>query len=294
MHWPALASTSRAPARRAEGRAGRPSALRAGPALRASAGAAGLAVAALAAGVLAASPALRWPVVARFLFNPAVLAGVATTVELTVLSQVLACAAGLAVALLGRSSSPAAAWLARLYIWVFRAVPLIVQLLFWFNIALVVPVLRLDAPLIGFQVPVNEVITGFGAALLGLGLHESAFMAEIIRAGLLSVPADQVDAAMDLGLSRGQAMRLVVLPQALRVIIPAAGNQVVGLLKASALVSVIGGGDLLTRTEYLYGENFQVIPLLAVATLWYLALVGVFSALQHLIEARLGGPAAAP
>jgi polar amino acid transport system permease protein len=215
-------------------------------------------------------------------------------VELTVLSQALAVIAGLVVALLRFSANPVAAWPARFYVWFFRAVPLLVQLLFWYNVALLLPALRLDVPVIGFDVPVNDVVSGFTAAVLGLGLHEAAFMAEIIRAGVQSVPQPQIEAAMDLGASRGQAIRRVVLPQALRVIIPPAGNQFVGILKASALVSAIGGGDLLTRVQFLIGQNFLVIPLLTVATIWYLVLVTVFSALQHLLEARLRGRASGP
>jgi polar amino acid transport system permease protein len=113
-------------------------------------------------------------------------------------------------------------------------------------------------------------------------------MAEIIRGGLMSVPQGQVDAALTIGLTRGQAVRRIVLPQALRVIVPPTGNQFIGLLKASALVSAIGGGDLLTRTQLIYSQNYLIIPLLTVATIWYLVLVSVFSALQHVIETRLG------
>ena len=141
--------------------------------------------------------------------------------------------------------------------------------------------------MIGFRVATDTLISPFTAAILGLGLHEAAYMAEIIRAGIVSIHRTQIEAAMDLGSSRGPAMRRVVLPQALRVIIPPTGNQFIGLLKASALVAAIGGGDLLTRAELVYRQNFQVIPLLTVATAWYLALVSVFSAGQHLLETRL-------
>ncbi len=286
MHWSVPASISRPPARKADPRAALASPRARQLAGRAAAGAAVLAGAGLAVHLVAASPALRWPVVGRYLFDPLVLAGVATTVELSVLSQLLAIGAGVAIALLERSANPVAAWAARAYIWVFRAVPLLVQLLAWYNIAILVPVLRLDVPLIGFSVPSNEVISGFTAAILGLGLHEAAHTAETVRAGISSVPRSQVEAAVDLGASRGQAMRRVVLPQALRVMIPPTGNQFVGVLKASALVSAIGGGDLLTRVQFIYGANYEVIPLLTVATLWYLALVAVFSALQHALESR--------
>ena len=252
------------------------------------AAAVGLLVAAAAAvNVIAASPALRWPVVWQFLFSPPVLAGVVTTLELTVASQALAIAVGVLVALLGRSANPVAAWAAKTYVWFFRSVPLLLQLLVWYNISLLVPVLRLPIPVIGFAVPVNDIISGFTAAVLGLGLHGAAYTAEIIRGGIVSVPASQADAAMVDGLTRGQAMRRVVLPQALPVIIPAAGNQFIGVLKESALVAAIGGGDLLTRVEEIYGANFEIFPLLVVAAAWYLVLVAAFSILQHLLETRL-------
>ncbi len=248
-----------------------------------------LAALALAAYGLSTRPQLRWDVVLQFLFSPAILGGVLTTVELTVISQLLAIALGIVVALLQRSANPVTSGCARLYIWFFRAVPLLVQLIFWYNVAILIPEVRLRVPLIGLglHASTNEVISGFTAAILGLGLHEAAYMAEIIRSGLISVPQGQVDAALTIGLTRGQAVRRIVLPQALRVIIPPAGNQFVGLLKASALVSAIGGGDLLTRAELIYGQNYLIIPLLTVATIWYLVLVSVFSVLQHVIEARL-------
>jgi polar amino acid transport system permease protein len=249
-----------------------------------------LAVVALIVHLFATSPNIRWDVVGRFLFDPAVLSGVRTTLELTVLSQLLAIAVGVIIALLGRSENPVAVVFARFYVWFFRAVPLLVWLLFWYNIAILVPELRVNAPLagVGFHVSTNTLISGFTAAILGLGLHEGAFMAEIIRAGLTSVPKGQLDAALSIGLDRRRAMQRIVLPQALRVIIPPTGNQFIGLLKASALVSAIGGGDLLTRVELIYGQNFLIIPLLAVATIWYLALVSVFSVFQHFLEARFG------
>jgi polar amino acid transport system permease protein len=255
----------------------------------AAAGAAVLTAAALAAALVVSSPALQWPVVGRYLFSSFMLGGVATTVELTVASQALAVTVGVAIALLERSASPVAVWAARGYVWVFRSVPLLVQLLGWFNLALLVPVLRLPLPGGGLAVPTNAVISAGAAAVLGLGLHEASFMAEIIRGGIASVPRAQADAAMTDGLSRSQAMRRIVLPQALPGMIPAIGNQLTGTLKASALVSAIGGGDLLTRAELVYGETYQVIPLLAVATIWYLALVAAFSGMQRLLEARFAG-----
>jgi polar amino acid transport system permease protein len=127
----------------------------------------------------------------------------------------------------------------------------------------------------------------FLAAILALGLHEAAYMTEIVRAGLVAVPAGQAEAALSVGLTRRQALRTVVLPQTLRVILPPTGNQLVGLLKASALVSVIGGVELLTTAQRIYSVNFEVMALLIVASVWYLLVISVLTVGQHLLERRL-------
>lgn len=174
------------------------------------------------------------------------------------------------------------------YVEFFRGLPLLVLLLFTYNMALFAPELRFGfPPHFGVAVDTNEFITGFTAAIIGLALHESAFMAEVVRGGLLAVPRGQAEAAMALGMTRRQAMMTVVMPQAIRVIIPATGNLFILLLKATALVAVIGGGDLLTMAQRIYGSNFQVIPLLFVVCFWYLILVFVASGLQRLLERRM-------
>jgi polar amino acid transport system permease protein len=153
---------------------------------------------------------------------------------------------------------------------------MLVQVLLWYNLAVLFPtILGRDT---------NTLISGFTAGLCALSLAESGYMAEIIRGGMLSVPPGQTDAGVSLGLTRGQALRRIVLPQSIRVIIPPTGNQFIGMLKASSLVSVIGGSDLLTKTQLIYGQNFKILPLLVVATLWYLILVTVASIGQHFLE----------
>jgi polar amino acid transport system permease protein len=175
-----------------------------------------------------------------------------------------------------QSDNKVAACLGRGYVWFFRGVPMLVQVLLWYNLAVLFPtVLGRDT---------NTLISGFTAGLCALSLAESGYMAEIIRGGMLSVPPGQADAGVSLGLTRGQALRRIVLPQSIRVIIPPTGNQFIGMLKASALVSVIGGSDLLTKTQLIYGQNFKILPLLVVATLWYLILVTVASIGQHFVE----------
>lgn len=248
-----------------------------------------LLIAAWVINLFATNPNMRWDVVKSYLFDPQVIEGVKGTIELTVLGQAVAVALGVVIALLQQTKNAVNVMFAGFYIWFFRAVPLLVQLLFWFNIGILLPRVGFTVPFANLDLSANtnDLISGFTAAILGLGLHEAAYMAEIVRAGILSVPQGQMDAALSIGMERGSAMRRIILPQTLRVIIPPTGNQFIGLLKASSLVSAIGGGDLLTRVEYLYGQNFLVIPMLIVATIWYVAMVAVASAIQHLVESSL-------
>lgn len=235
---------------------------------------------------LARSENAGWPVVGEFMFNRAILEGVLVTIELTLASGVIAAVIGLVVAWAGRSENPVAGLLSRLYIWFFRGVPLIVLLLFFYNIALFVPQLTLGIPWTSWTTSwdTNEIITGFSAALLGLSLHEGSYMAEIFRTGFNAIPKGQTEAALSIGMKPGAVLRKMVMPQSFRIIIPALGNQLILLMKTTSLVSVIGGGDLLTRSQYIYGQNLQVIPLLLVATIWYLVLVTIAQVGQHQLE----------
>lgn len=224
------------------------------------------------------NPNMDWSVTAEYMFHPTILRGVAVTLQLSVLSMLISIVLALVVALMIQSDNRVASTLGRGYVWLFRGVPMLVQVLLWYNLAVLFPtVLGRDT---------NTIISGFTAGLCALSLAESGYMAEIIRGGLISVPAGQTDAGVSLGLTRGQALRRIVLPQSIRVIIPPTGNQFIGLLKASSLVSVIGGSDLLTRAQLIYGQNFKILPLLVVATLWYLILVTIASIGQYFIEKR--------
>jgi polar amino acid transport system permease protein len=235
---------------------------------------------------IATSGAIAWGVVKRFLFFPAILHGLCLTLELTAAAMLIGIAFGLLIAMMALSRYPVVFGASTLYVWLFRGTPLLVQLIFWFNIALVFPV-------VGFghwQMSINRLITPMVASLLGLGLNEAAYMAEIIRAGLSSVDRGQVEAARSVGLTEGQAMRHVMLPQALKVVIPPTANQTIGMLKNTSLVSVIGAQELLTRAEDIYARNFQIVELLIVASLWYLVLTTVASAAQYALERRFGDP----
>lgn len=245
---------------------------------------------AMVARALVTSPNIHWDVVRRYQFAPIIVHGVLVTLELTVICQALGVALGIVLAVMQVSENPVLEWFSWFYIWFFRGTPVLVQLIFWYNLALLFPVLHLGLPFtpFGIDLQTNHVINGFTAAVLGLGLNEAAYMAEIVRAGILSVERGQREAAVSLGMTSGQAMRRIVLPQAMRVIVPPTGNQLINLLKATSLVAFIAGGDLLSVAENIFSTNFQVIPLLIVASLWYLAITSVATVLQHMLEKRVG------
>nr|WP_107503795.1 amino acid ABC transporter permease [Arthrobacter sp. ERGS1:01] len=216
---------------------------------------------------------------------PAILSGVVVTLELSVFSMVISVVLAFGIALMCQSRNRFTAAVGQIYVWFFRGVPLLVQILIWFNLAVLYPtILGTDT---------NQLISGFTAGLFALSLAESGYMAEIIRGGILSVNKGQTDAGLSIGLTRGQTLRRIVIPQTIRVIIPPTGNQFIGLLKASSLVSAIGGSDLLTQTQLIYGQNFKIVPLLIVATAWYLILVSVASVGQYFLERRFNPDGAA-
>ena len=232
--------------------------------------------------VFASNKNLEWPVFWDYLFSGQILHGLWVTIQLSLISQVFAVLIGCLLALLGESKNPVFRAFVAAYVGFFRGIPLLVILLICFNASLFVPHVGFGS----FSKDTNSLITGFTAAIIGLSLHEGAFAGEIIRAGFLSVPDGQREAAQSLGMKNGLTMRAIVVPQAIRVIIPPTGNQFIGLLKASSLVSVIGGGDLLTRTQQIYGSNFKVMPLLFVASFWYLVVVTIATFGQHFLEKR--------
>lgn len=238
---------------------------------------------------LATNQNLQWSVVWQYMFSKPIMEGLWVTIQLSVISQILALVIGCILALLGESKNPVFRSFVKAYVGFFRGLPLLVLLLICFNAALFLPRIGFG----DFSWDTNALITGFSAAIIGLSLHESAFMVEIIRAGLLSVPVGQREAAQSIGMKRGLMMRTIVVPQAIRVIIPPTGNQFISLLKASALVAVIGGGDLLTRAQQIYGSNFKVMPLLIVVSIWYLVIVTLATFGQHFLEKKYsfsGGP----
>jgi polar amino acid transport system permease protein len=207
---------------------------------------------------------------------------------LTVVSMVLGTLLGLLLAVMRMSQQRPIAALAGLYITFFRGTPVLVQLIFWFNIAALYPQISIGIPFTDYSTPVdvNALMTPIIAAIVGLTLNEAAYMAEIIRGGFSSVGRGQHEAAGSLGMRGGTKLWYVVIPQAMPAIIPATGNQVIGMLKGTSLVSVLGVFDLLQSAQSIYARTYETIPLLIVASLWYLLMTLVLSVPQSMIERR--------
>jgi polar amino acid transport system permease protein len=233
----------------------------------------------------------QWGTVGQYLFDSRILHGVTVTLELTALSMVIGILLGVIAAVMRLSPNPLISGASWIYIWFFRGTPLLVQLLFWNNIAALFPTIDLGVPFgpSFIHANANSLITPYAAALLGFGLNEGAYMSEIVRAGIISVPEGQTEAAQSLGMSRLQIMRLIVLPQAMRVIIPPTGNETISMLKNTSLVIVIGSVfDLLFESSQIYSANYKTIPLLIVASIWYLVMTSVAYVFQYFIERRFG------
>jgi polar amino acid transport system permease protein len=238
----------------------------------------------------ATNPRFDWSLVGHYLFSSEILTGLRVTIELTVIAMVIGIVLGVILAVMRLSHNPLVAGGAAFYIWLFRGTPLLVQLLFWNFISALYPKIAVGIPFGPdlFHANANALITPFVAAILGLGLNEAAYMAEIVRAGIISVDEGQTEAAHALGMSRLLTMRRIVLPQAMRVIIPPTGNETISMLKNTALVSVIAYQELLYTAQLIYAANYRQIPLLIVVSIWYLIVTTLLSIGQYYVERRFG------
>jgi polar amino acid transport system permease protein len=224
---------------------------------------------------------LTWGSVGGFFFNDQIMQGVANTLVVSVLSMLMGLVLGIVLAVMRMSKNPVTNSVAWGYIWFFRGTPVYVQLLLWFNLALIFPVLNLG-PI--YKDEMTDVMTPFVAALLGLGLNEAAYMAEICRAGIQSVDEGQTEASQALGMTNGQNMRRIVLPQAMRVIVPPTGNEFINLLKTSALCSVVQYEEVLRKAQNIGNTSSAVVEMLFVATIWFLVITTIFSIGQFYLE----------
>jgi len=224
---------------------------------------------------------IAWKVVGQFFTATAILNGLVNTIIMTVCAMVLGIVLGVVFAIMVMSPNPVLKGVAVFYIWFFRGTPLILQLLLWFNLALVFP--RLGIPDV-FSIRTVEVITPFVATLLGMGINQGAYTAEVVRSGILSVDSGQTEAAAAIGMTRLTALRRIVMPQAMRVIIPPVGNEVISMVKLTSIASVIQYSEILRNAQTIYYANNYVIEMLFVAAIWYLAVVTVLSIGQHFLE----------
>jgi polar amino acid transport system permease protein len=277
------------------GESGRPEDIRAVPVRRP-----GRWIAAVITLVIAASlirfavtdSAVEWGTVGHYMFNSVILHGVFATMYISLAAMVLGIILGVLAAVMRLSPNPILKSVSWLYIFFFRGTPLLVQITFWYAITALFPhnIIAIGIPFgpALFHPDANAIITIFVAALLGLGVNEGAYMAEIVRAGIISVPEGQTEAAESLGLSRMQVMRKIVLPQAMRVILPPTGNEFISMLKNSSLASVIAFAELYFEGQAIYSTNYKTIQLLIVESIWYLIMTSVLYVGQYFLERKFG------
>lgn len=250
-----------------------------------------LVLAAMAVNALITNDNFGWPTVGKYLFSEPVLRGVGWTLWLTVASMAIACVLALLLAVMRRSDNRVMRYVAWVYIWFFRGTPIYTQLIFWGLISVLYPKLSLGVPfgpeLVHFTTA--DVFTASRAAIVGLALNEAAYLAEIVRAGLSSVDTGQSEAARALGMHEGTILRRIVVPQAMRVVVPPAGNETISMLKTTSLVLAVPFTlDLNFATNAIGNRIFQPVPLLVVAAIWYLAITSVLMVGQHYLERYYG------
>ena len=236
---------------------------------------------------MATNKRFEWGLVGHYLFDSRILSGVVTTIELTLAAQALGIVFGILLAVMRLSPNPMVSGGSWLYVWFFRGTPVLVQLTFWYvGIGFLYPIINLGIPFGPQFIHIDAVhaISGFVAIVLALGLNEGAYMSEIVRAGMISVDEGQNEAALSLGMTRLQMLRRIVLPQAMRVIIPPTGNETISMLKTTALAAFVSGTELFSSAVNIYNANFKVIALLIVASIWYLAMTSVLYVGQYYLE----------
>ncbi|WP_426593334.1 amino acid ABC transporter permease [Cellulomonas sp. McL0617] len=250
-----------------------------------------LVLAAMVASALITNDNFAWPTVAKYLFSPQILRGVRWTIWLTVASMAIAIVLAVLLAIMRRSGNPVMRYVAWVYIWFFRGTPIYTQLIFWGLVVVLYPTLSLGVPFgpefLHFST--KDVFLASRLAVIGLALNEAAYLAEIVRAGLQSVDTGQSEAARALGMSDGGILRRIVLPQAMRVIVPPTGNETISMLKTTSLVIAVPFTlELNSAQANIANRIFEPVPLLVVAALWYLAITSVLMVGQSYLERYYG------
>ena len=232
----------------------------------------------------------NWPIVWQYLFSKPILQGLWRTVWITVVAMIAGILLGIILAVMRLSPNPVVKTVAWIYIWFFRGTPVLVQIVFWSFLAVLYRYLSLGIPFgkefLFFDT--NLLIPTIVGGVIALSLNEGAYMAEIVRSGILSVDPGQTEAAEALGMTRLKVMRRIVLPQAMRIIVPPTGNETISMLKTTSLLTIASILELFGTAQFIYGNNYQQIPLLVVASLWYLLLTSVMSVGQYFLERKYG------
>ncbi len=226
---------------------------------------------------------IDWPVVGEYMFSERILRGAVTTVVISVIAMAIGIVIGILTAIARSSRNVVLYSAAMFYTWLFRGAPMILQLLIWYNLALVFPTVGIPGL---WEAKMVVVMTPLAATLIALSLNQGAYTSEIIRSGMLAVDIGQYEAAKSIGMTYSDTLRRTILPQAMRVVVPPLGNEFIGLLKVTALASIIGFGELLGTAQDIYYSNAKIMEMLFVATIWYLVIVSLLSVVQMWIEKR--------
>lgn len=236
------------------------------------------------------NPRFQWDIVGKYFGDRTILAGLVRTLEFTALGMIGGTLLGVVLASMRLSNAKILKWVSGAYIWVFRSIPLLVLLVVFYNIAALYPKISVGIPFGPefYRVNVNSTVTPFVAGLVVMVMHEAAYMAEIVRAGILSVGPGQTEASQALGMRPRQIFLGIVLPQAMRAIVPPTVNQTITALMATSQLSVIAYSELFYSAQTIYARNYEVIPLLLVATLWYLVVTSVLTVCQRFVERYYG------
>jgi polar amino acid transport system permease protein len=238
---------------------------------------------------VARNPAFEWGIVRSYFFSEPVRKGLLNTISLTALSMGLALVVSVLLANMRLSANPVLRAAAGVYVWFFRSIPLLVLLILWFNVSLIYPTFSLPGPLgEGWYIDTGNLMTAYWSAVLAFGLQQAAYTSEIIRSSILAVPVGQREAAVALGMPPSLVFRRIVFPQAMKIAVPPVSNDLINLLKATSLVAFISVSDLLYSVQQIYNRSFEVVPLLMVATVWYMVMVSLLSAGQYYLERALG------
>lgn len=252
---------------------------------------AGIIVAIIACSLLygiVTNPRFEWDVVGIYLISDNVLSGICWTLCITVISMVVAIILAVILAMMRKSINPVLRAVSWFFIWFFRGTPVYTQLVFWGMFSVLVPKMSLGIPFTSiefFSVDSNLIMTALNAALIGLSLNEAAYLSEIVRAGLEAVDSGQVEAAKALGMGRALTMRRVILPQAMRIIVPPLGNETIGMLKTTSLVLAVPFTlELQFATNAIANRIYKPIPLLIVASIWYLVITSILMVFQYMLE----------